>query len=362
MIYLDNSATTLRKPKTVLKAMKRYMLHEGGNPGRGSHALAMRASDVIFDARLELARLISALPERIALLPSATVALNTVIFGMLNQGDHVILTPYEHNAVLRPVHSRFEYDICDGATEAREKIRPETKMLIVNHASNVNGKIQPLQGYIDLAREANLYLLVDASQSLGHIPLSVGGIDFIVCSGHKALFGPQGTAFLYVRRGLKIRPLILGGTGILSESLSQPDIFPESLESGTVNGVGFAGLAEGARFVNRSDSDPTEELNVLLKRGLSSIPHVELYTPLTEKTAPLVAFNIRGVDCVTVSEYMSDRHGICVRSGLHCAPLAHKTLGTLGIGTVRASLSRFNRKSEVEKFLNIVDSTPCFGV
>ena len=362
MIYLDNSATTFRKPKMVLKAMNRYMKHSGGNPGRGSHFLAMRAADALFEARLEIARLLSVFPERIALMPSATFALNTVIKGVLQAGDHVILTPYEHNAVVRPVHREFDYSVCDGAQNAENAITEKTKMLIVNHASNVNGKIQSLQPYIDLAHKANLLLLVDASQSLGHIPFSAGGIDFVVCSGHKGLFGPQGTAFLYVRRGRKIAPLITGGTGILSESFGQPDIFPEVLESGTQNGVGFAGLAAGVRFVNECDTDPCMDLNILLKRGLSAIPKVTLYSPVTEKTAPCVSFNIKNADCVTVSEYLSDRYGICVRSGLHCAPLAHKTIGTLHCGTVRASLSRFNNRSEIEKFLNIVDITPHFGV
>lgn len=362
MIYLDNSATTFRKPKSVLKAMNQYMKHSGGNPGRGSHFLAMRAADALFDARLEIARLLSVFPERIALMPSATIGLNTVICGVLQKGDHAILTPYEHNAVLRPVHRDYTYDICDSAESAENHITPTTKLLIVNHASNVNGKIQPLQPYIDLARKAKLLLLVDASQSLGHIPFSAGGIDFVVCSGHKALFGPQGTAFLYVRRGIKIPPLVTGGTGILSESFTQPDLFPESLESGTQNGVGFAGLAAGVRFVNECDTDPCMDLNILLKRGLDAIPKVTLYSPVAEKTAPCVSFNIKDTDCVTVSEYLSDRHGICVRSGLHCAPLAHKTIGTLHCGTVRASLSRFNTRSEIEKFLNIIDSTPCFGV
>ncbi|MBR3942304.1 MAG: aminotransferase class V-fold PLP-dependent enzyme, partial [Clostridia bacterium] len=289
MIYLDNAATTFRKPKRVLKAMQTYMKKQGGNPGRGSHLLAMRAADVIFDTRIALARLISALPEQIALMPSATVALNTVIRGLLRPGDHALLSAYEHNAVLRPVHALCDYTVCRTVEEAKNAIRPETKLIAVCHASNVNGKIQDLAGYIALAEQANIPLLVDASQTLGHIPLSADGIDFLVSSGHKGLFGPQGTAFLYVRKGRKLPPLIRGGTGILSESPAQPDLFPESLESGTLNGVGFAGLKAGAEFVYRHKQDKTKHLTDMLKAGLFVIPKVRLYSPLLEKTAPCVA-------------------------------------------------------------------------
>ena len=197
MIYLDNAATTFRKPKRVLKAMQNYMKKQGGNPGRGSHMLAMRAADVIYDTRVSLARLISALPEQIALMPSATVALNTVICGILKPGDHAVLSAYEHNAVLRPVHALCDYTVCKTVQDAENAIRPQTKLIAVCHASNVNGKVQNIGEFVRLSQKTGVPLLVDASQTLGHLPLSADGIDFLVSSGHKGLFGPQGTALLF---------------------------------------------------------------------------------------------------------------------------------------------------------------------
>lgn len=363
MIYLDNSATTFKKPPGVLKAMNDYMLYSGGNPGRGGHVLSMRASDAVFSCREGIAALIGASLEEIVLTPSATIALNTAIKGVLTENDHAIITCREHNSVLRPVHKTCAYSVCESPVDALNKIRPQTKLLVVNHASNVTGVIQDLEGYKKVAKQAGILLLVDASQTAGHLPIDISGIDLLACAGHKGLFGPQGTGFLYVRRGLKLRSLIEGGTGFQSESLEQPDLMPEALESGTLNGVGFAGLAAGVSFAAKHVASAAEQnLNNALKQGLAAIPRVTLYSPVFEPTVPVVSFNVRGTDGADLTQYLSEKHGICVRSGLHCAPLAHQTIGTIKQGAVRASLSLFNTLSEVEKFLNIVDSAPGFSV
>ncbi len=363
MIYLDNAATTFVKPPSVMRAMNEYMFLLGGNPGRGGHFLSLRAGDAVYKCREVLANLIGASPEEVVLTPSATMALNTAIKGVLKPNDHAIITCFEHNSVLRPVHKTCAYSVCTSPENALSLVHPETKMLIVNHASNVNGVIADLEGYKKAAHDAGLLLLVDASQTAGHLPLSVSGIDMLAAAGHKGLFGPQGTGFLYVRKGLKLNSLIEGGTGFMSESYTQPDLMPEALESGTLNGVGFAGLAEGAAFAAKQlNSGITENLNRALKQGLAAIPKVHLLSPVFENTAPAVAFTVENTDSVAFSDFMSEKHKICVRSGLHCAPLAHKTLGTVKTGAVRASLSYFNTLTEVEKFLNIIDMTPSFSV
>lgn len=363
MIYLDNSATTFIKPRTVTEAMNRYMQTSGGNPGRGGHFMSMRASDTIYKCRENIAKLLGVdTPEQIVLTPSATFGLNLVIKSVLNHNSHAVITDSEHNSVLRPVHEICDYSVCSSPQDALTKIKPNTKLLVVNHASNVNGRIADLEGYKKVARSMGVYLLLDSSQSAGHIPLCADGIDFIASSGHKGLFGPQGTGFLYVRKGIVLTPLVSGGTGFHSESYTQPLDLPEGLESGTLNGVGFAGLKEGVEYVLSHDNSIEQNLNHALKEGLSAIPKVKLYTPIHEETVPVVAFNIRGTDCVSVSEFLSEKFEICVRSGLHCAPLMHKTLGTIKTGAVRASVSCFNRLWEIEKFLNIIDNKLSFGV
>lgn len=363
MIYLDNSATTFFKPPQVAEAMTAYMQNSGGNPGRGGHFLSLRAGEVIYGCREAIADLIGAEPEEIVLTPSATIALNIAIKGVVGAKDHVILTGYEHNSVLRPVHKTCAYSVCRDPAHARKLLRKNTRLFIVNHASNVNGYIQDLEGYKALAKQAGIPILVDASQTAGHLPIRVSGIDLLACAGHKGLFGPQGTGFLYVRKGIRINSLFEGGTGFMSEQAEQPSLLPEGLESGTLNGVGFAGLAAGIAFAKAQLSNGVEQnLTNALKQGLAAIPHVTLYSPVFEPTAPAVAFNIRNTDCVTFADYLSEKYQICVRSGLHCAPLAHKSMGTLDTGAVRASVSVFNTLSEVEKFLNIVDSAPLFSV
>ncbi len=363
MIYLDNSATTLIKPPTVFDAMNKYMQVSGGNPGRSGHFMSMRASDTIYKCRVQIAEFLGVSePEQVVLVPSATFGLNMVIKSILNYNSHAIITDMEHNSVLRPVHSICKYSICSSPKDAAQKVRANTKLLVVNHASNVNGEVADLEGYKRVAKEYGIYILLDASQSAGHIPISTDGIDFLVSSGHKGLFGPQGTGFLYIKKGLSVNPLVLGGTGYHSESFVQPEDIPEGLESGTLNGVGFAGLKEGISYVMAHDNSIEQNLNNALKQGLAVIPDVILYTPPNSPTVPVVAFNLRNKDCVRVAEFLSEKYEICVRSGLHCAPLMHKKLGTIESGVIRVSMSSFNKLWEIEKFLNIIDNKVSFGV
>ena len=362
MIYFDNAATTFIKPPEVYMEMNKFMQLKGGNPGRGGHFMSMSAANDVFLCRQEIASMINKSPEEIVLCPSATYALNLAIKGILSHKDHAVLTSDSHNSAVRPLNSTAQFSVCHNPDDAERKIKKNTKMLIVNHASNVSGEVCDLEGYKKLSKAYRLLLLLDASQSMGHINFSADGIDMIACAGHKALLGPQGTGFLYVRKGIKLKPLIEGGTGFHSESVTQPREIPEGLESGTINGVGFAGLKAGIKYVKNIDFDKQDKVFESLKTGLSSIPKVILYLPTEIKTVPVISFNIKDEDPVSVAEYLSEKHRVCVRSGLHCAPLAHRKLGTLTTGTVRASLSCYSKQTEVEKFLNIIDSTSNFVV
>ena len=296
--------------------------------------------------------------EEIVLTPSATFGLNLAIKGTLLSNDHAIITDNAHNSMLRPLNSTCQYSLCSSPEDAALKIKYNTKMLLVNHASNVNGEVSDLTGYISVAKEHKLLLLVDASQSAGHIPLNSDGIDFIAASGHKGLYGPQGTGFLYVKKGTRVKPLTEGGTGFHSESLTQPDLIPEGLESGTLNGVGFAGLTEGIRFAQKHIGEEYRLMEYLTQE-MSKIPHVTLYLPESKITVPVLSFNIKNIDCVKVSEILSEKFKICTRAGLHCAPLAHISAGTVETGTVRVSFGHDaapwqtgNLLLEVEKLVN----------
>lgn len=361
MIYLDSAATTYLKPKSVIHAMVDYMENSGGNPGRGGHVLSMRAADIIYSCRETLSSLLLCSPEEIVLTPSATFGLNLAIKGTLSAKDHAIITDDAHNSMLRPLNKTCSYSVCSSPDDAISKIKYSTKMLLVNHASNVDGTVSDLDGYIKVAMQYKLLLLVDASQSLGHLNLNCSGIDFIACSGHKGLYGPQGTGFLYVKKGTPLLPIIEGGTGFHSESLTQPSLIPEGLESGTLNGVGFAGLTEGVRFAMKHKNEDEFLMNYLSKE-ITSIPGIVTYMPRSKETVPVLSFNVKDVDCVKVSEYLSEKHGICTRAGLHCAPLAHRKIGTENEGTVRVSLCSLNTISDIKKLLNAVDNISTKGV
>ncbi|MEW6139755.1 MAG: aminotransferase class V-fold PLP-dependent enzyme [Thermodesulfobacteriota bacterium] len=389
LIYLDNAATSFPKPPGVTEAMVHFMEDVGANPGRSGHELSREAETIVEGAREKLARLFGISdPHRIAFTLNATESLNTVIFGFLNPGDHVVMSQMEHNSVLRPVRYLESQGIvtadvvpCDrmGVLDVdalKRLIRKDTAVVILNHASNVCGTIQDVRA----VREAidNVPLLLDAAQTAGVLPIDVEdlGIDFLAFTGHKSLYGPQGTGGLYVRPGLTVRPLKHGGTGSVSELEVQPDFYPDALESGTRNNVGIAGLSAALDFILSTGVDTIRghEAALLdeLVRGLIDAPGLVLYGPLKpDRQVGIlsVTFDEALPDGLRVSfggcggrslpatfesvhpqeagAILREHYDISVRVGIHCAPLAHKALGTFPAGTVRFSLGYFNTMEDV---------------
>lgn len=375
MIYFDNGATTYPKPKSVISAVNRA-LNNFANPGRSGHSLSIKSSEVIFDCRQNIARLFDTdKPENVIFTLNCTTALNTVIKGILKKGDHVIISSLEHNAVLRPVAALGEkgvqYSVA-GVVEGdddktldnfRSLINSRTKMIICTHASNVFGVKLPIERIGALCRIYGILFCVDAAQTAGVFPISLKNcdIDYLCTAGHKGLYGPMGTGVLVINSDITPGSLIQGGTGSFSADISQPDVLPDKYESGTPNVSGIAGLNEGVKFViNRgvtTISSYESRLAYELYSGLSENKRVVLYTnpPSNDKYAPVISFNIAGMDCEEVSEILNRRYNIAVRSGLHCAPLAHKSYGTLESGTVRAVASVFNNRAQINYFLNSIN-------
>ncbi|HAA90052.1 MAG: cysteine desulfurase / selenocysteine lyase [Thermoanaerobacterales bacterium 50_218] len=369
MIYFDNAATSFPKPEEVIAAMKDYFFHVGGNTGRSAHQAALKASEIVFETREVLAKLFNISDSsRIVFTKNATEALNFAIYGFLEKGDQVITTSLEHNSVMRPLRhleiigkiKLFIVSANDkGIIEPKdfEKIlkREKIKLVVVNHASNVTGTIAPIK---EIARTAHKYgstILIDAAQTAGVVNIDVNEdeIDMLAFTGHKSLFGPQGTGGLYIREGIELEPLIRGGTGSNSEEEIQPDFLPDKLESGTPNTIGIAGLGAGVKYVLRkgiSEIHQKEaELTECFIKEAEKIERVILYGPReTTKRVAVVSFNITGLTPSEVAYILDQEFGIACRPGLHCAPAAHKTIGTFPQGTVRFSFGYFNNISEIE--------------
>jgi cysteine desulfurase family protein len=389
-IYLDNAATSFPKPPQVMEAMVRFMTEIGANPGRAGHQKAVEAGRIIENARKSLATLFNiADPNRIVFTLNVTEALNTVISGFLNPGDHVITTSMEHNSVLRPLRYLEAEGIIHltiAACDLRGRLDPETlppliqestALMILNHASNVCGTIQDVKAVKQAIGE--IPLLVDAAQTAGCFPIDVedAGIDFLAFTGHKALLGPQGTGGLYIRDGMSIRPLVRGGTGSVSENELQPDFFPDILESGTRNNVGLAGLGAAVEFILETGVETIREHEKALTKALLSalydVAGLTIYGPLNAEaqTSTLSLtfdsllpegdrYDYGGCGSVNLElmeedvypaeagNILSTEYDILVRTGLHCAPIAHKTLKTFPEGTVRLSMGYFNTLEEME--------------
>ena len=375
MIYLDNAATTFPKPENVYTAMDKFLREKGGNPGRGSHSLALAAGMVIEETRWLTAQFLhTSEVERLIFTLNCTDSLNLALKGILKPGDHVIISSLEHNAVMRPLTKleQLGVNICrvpvspeSGFTlpiDIEKAILTQTRMIVMVHASNVNGIIQPVKEYGALARKHNLLFLVDAAQSVGHLDLNVeeSNIDLLAFSGHKGTFGPPGVGVLYI--GARANPDTIreGGTGSFSEYETQPEQFPDRFESGTLNSVGICGLGAGLKFIQDTGLDKIiaheKKLVDVLISGLSSIPGLILYsTQDREKQAPVISFNIQGYDPGEVATILDQAFDIKVRSGLHCAPAAHKTLGTYPKGTVRISPGYFNTETEIEQVIQAIN-------
>ena len=374
MIYLDNAATSWPKPEGVYLAVEKAM-REGGNPGRSGHKMSLQAGRMIDETRHLLARFFNApAGDRIIFTLNATEAINLALKGLLKPGDHVISGAMEHNAVARPLESLQEkgVEVTKVVTSARTGIDPaaveaaiksNTKLVVVCHASNVTGTINPIGKIGKLCRERGILFLVDGAQSAGYLPIDVQDmcIDLLAFPGHKGLLGPQGVGGLYISPDISPVPLKEGGTGSDSHSLLQPLKSPDRYESGSQNTPGIAGLGEGLKFILKEGLETIgAKESILVNRlleGLQTIPGVILYGPPSgEKRAPVISLNIAGTDSLEVALILDQAFDIAVRAGLHCAPEAHRVLGTLEKGTVRLSLSYFNTEEEIDLCLEALAS------
>lgn len=374
MIYFDNGATTFPKPRAVVNAVDRTMRYYGANPGRSGHNMSLKASEIMYDCRKNAAKLFNAdSPEKIIFASNCTAALNYVIKGILKVGDHAVISSLEHNAVLRPLENLkdngVEYSIADYSPDDEETInnfrnaiKPNTKLVICTHASNVFGVRLPVERIAALCRIHGVLFCVDAAQTAGVVPISLKDscIDYLCTAGHKGLYGPMGTGILVINSETLPESLIQGGTGSFSSDRKQPAILPDRYESGTPNLPGIAGLNEGIKFVMKKTERGIERqetrLAVRLYNKLKNIPGVVLYTdsPEAHRCVPVVSFNIEGLDSEETAEILDKRFNIAVRAGLHCAPLAHEFFGTNNIGTVRAVLSVFSTCEQVDYFASSI--------
>ena len=372
--YLDNAASSWPKPPGVKEAMAEAIDDYGANPGRGGHALAMKASKTIFRTRMQVSRLFGIKnPNDLFFYLNATQALNQAIKGFLRPGDHVISSSIEHNSVRRPLEylrRTREVDVTyvepreDGlfyAEDFQAAMRAETRLIAVSHASNLTGLILPIVEIGEIAKEGELTFLVDASQTAGILPIDVEkmNIAMLAFPGHKGLYGPQGTGALYVRSDLELEPLIHGGTGSQSEAIEQPTTRPDRYESGTANTVGLAGLLAGVNFILETGVEKihAHEWSLAKKtiQALKQIKGIEVYGPSVEiERVGVVSFNIHGADASEVSYILDQQYGIATRAGFHCTPLGHRTAGTEERGAVRASFGYFNTDEDVELLITAV--------
>ena len=357
MIYLDHAATSWPKPPPVLAAITDFLVHSGGSPGRSAHRLSLKAARSLYAARETLANFLNAPdPLRVLFTANATEALNLALYGLLRPGDRVVTTAMEHNAVMRPLRDLERQGVqlvvvpCgpDGSLDPedmRRAARPGTRLLVANHASNVTGTLLPIAELGALAREIQTLLLVDAAQTAGALPLDMQalGIDLLAFTGHKALLGPPGTGGLVLGPRLdpaELQPRIRGGTGSRSEREEQPDDLPDKFESGTPNGPGIAGLLAGVQTVQQLGLENIRaheiRLTEQLIQGLQAIPGVRLYGPQDpRKRTATVSFTVDKRRVSEVAWRLDEEFGVLCRVGLHCAPAAHRTLGTFPEGTIR---------------------------
>lgn len=374
MIYLDNAATTLKKPPCVGEAVLRA-LGAMGNSARGAYDSALDASRTIYDTRCRLAALFGVgRPDRVAFAANVTAALNTAICGLLRPGDHVIATDLEHNSVLRPLYRlQAERGVSVDFVPADRMgnvdydgfgrlIRPNTRAIVCTHASNLTGNVVDLPRVGRVAREAGAVLIVDAAQTAGarEADMERLGADVLCFTGHKGLMGPQGTGGLCLREGVSLAPFIVGGTGVQTYSRAQPDRMPTLLEAGTQNGPGIAGLHAALGWLRETGIENIKARERALTRrffeGVSSIPGVTVYGDHTGDHAAITALNIGREDSGAVAEALWERFGIAVRSGAHCAPRMHEALGTKEQGAVRFSFSWFTTEAEIDAALEAVET------
>ncbi len=366
MIYLDHVATSYHKPKEVAQAV--YNAIQGiGNSGRGAHGASLDSSRIIYKTRVALSNFFNVEdPSHVVLTSNATESLNIAIQGLLKHGDHCISTTVEHNSVLRPLYHMENRGVNITFIPADEKgcisidniecaISPKTKAIVINHSSNVTGNVTDIESIGRLCYEHKLYFILDASQTAGIIPIDMqkNNISALCCSGHKSLLGPQGTGVLCLGKGVNPTPLLFGGTGIDSFSKAMPHKLPTSLEAGTLNTHGFAGLLASINYIvhygQSTIHNKANELASYFVKRVSDIPSIRMYGDFNAPLrTPVVSLNIRDADSGKISDELYDRYEIATRSGVHCAPGVHELFNTVNQGMVRFSFSHFNTTQEVE--------------
>lgn len=373
MIYLDNAATTGTKPQSVIGAVVDGLKNYSSNPGRGGHRTSLEAARKVFEVRSKVCEYFNCDDvSRVCFTANCTASINIVLNGCLKSGDHIIISSLEHNAVLRPLVAlkdalNIEIDILEvdinepyrSADDFKKLLKKNTKMVFLTHASNVFGTLLPIKEIGKICKEKGILFGVDAAQSAGHVPIDVTDmeIDFLCVAPHKGLYAPMGCGILIANRNIE-NVLIKGGTGVNSVSPYQPSEYPERIESGTINLPGIFGIGAGIEFISDRKMEYFKKrekylLHFLYKK-LKQYGSI-LYTkdPLIKDYVPVISFNISGKGSEEVAAYLS-ANDIATRGGLHCAPLAHKSNGTLDTGTVRVSTSVFNTEKDIEKFINII--------
>lgn len=382
MIYLDNAATTFPKPDQVIESMSEFMRTTMANPGRSGHKMATETNKRMLETRMKLAKLIGAEnPLQVAFTKNASEALNIGICGYLEKGDHVITTSMEHNSVARPLNKaeadgNIEVSVVKGdhegfidVDEILAEIKDNTSLVVMTHAGNLLGSINDIRligskiSEINKERKEPIAFMVDCAQTLGSVPIDViaMNIHILAGAGHKGTYGPTGTGFIYVDEDIDINPIYLGGTGSMSESLNQPEFMPDMLETGTINAVGIVGLGSGIDYVVEKGVENIQKYQQDLVYDcisqLEQIPNVKIYgTKDASRRAAVISFNIGEMDSQEVTGLLSDEFNIATRGGMHCTPLAHKRMGTIDQGMVRASFSSFTTKGDIEALINAVEN------
>ena len=372
MIYFDNSASSLIKPKSVQKAVLNALSLYSANPGRSGHKQAIKTALELEKVRSLVANHVGTTSDQVVFTLNCTDALNLAILGSHVKGGHVVCTENEHNSVLRPlehlknIDDEFSYTVAKQSgyfgivwEDVEACLTENTYLVVVNHISNVNGDVAEIERIGQELKTRNILFLVDGAQGGGHFKYNMQemNINFLSLAPHKGFYSPQGVGCLAINTNTTLSPIRFGGTGTNSLDLFQPDSLPERFESGTLNTPAILGFGEGIRFVEtnfKQIQSKLEDLVTYLHYELSKLP-IEIYTK-TENTSGVFAFNIPGVESTEVSNYLDEKWDICVRSGYHCAPLKHKALGTLDSGAVRVSLSYFNTYQEIEKLVFAIKS------
>ena len=373
MIYFDNAATTFPKPKKVIENTFSFIRTSCANPGRAAHHMSIESSRQVFECRFELANMFNISdPTSIAFTKNCSEALNIGLSCAISENDHIISTVFEHNSVIRMLerlkltkniqvtYIKPDENLIVTADMIEKNIKKTTKLIAVCHANNLVGTICDIESIGKIAKKHNILFLVDAAQTAGKKEIDVDkmNIDILCSAGHKSLYGFSGTGFIYASKRVKIEPLLYGGTGSFSDSVYQPDIMPDILETGTLNIVGIKSLLEGVKWINKVGIDTIfseeNQLSKYIIKKLKEIDKIRVYTPLNDELSGIISFNIDNMDSSIVAGLLDIEHNIAVRGGLHCNPLGHRYLGTLERGFVRASLSYFNNINEADKFVSAI--------